>query len=147
MTTIEIDSTRTTVFVYGSLKKGQGNHGLLRGAEELGRAEIDVQGRFIDLGWFPGVTDEISANITRVKGELYRVDEEGLRAVDCLEGHPDFYGRCKLETTEGVRTWIYRLPGASYPSSEFDEVPNGIWNPSTDEVEFYKLGYPETADV
>lgn len=35
-----------------------------------------------------------------VKGELYRVNENGLKQLDQFEGHPDFYVRKEIEVKE-----------------------------------------------
>ena len=71
------------VFVYGTLKKGRGNHGLLRDAEYIGQfSTIDNKWGLIELGAFPGM---IPAD-NNVVGEVYRVSKETLASLDRLEG-------------------------------------------------------------
>lgn len=72
----------TTVFVYGTLKKGFHNDWYLRKAKFLGTATVPRL-RLIDLGWgVPGVVDGQGG----VEGELYEVEDEDLLKLDKLEG-------------------------------------------------------------
>lgn len=84
-------ATQTAVFVYGSLRRGLGNHGLLThvGAEFVGTARID--GRLVNLGSFPGLYT--TGQLARVVGEIYLVNAKGLAELDRLEGHPILYRR------------------------------------------------------
>ena len=110
------------VFVYGSLKKGYGNHDYhLDKSEFLGKSETLPQYSLFSLGSFPGV---IKGGITPVQGELYAVDEEGLQRLDRLEGHPTFYKREVIETSEG-EAWIYLLPVDRY--KDYPVIENGTW--------------------
>jgi len=78
-----------TVFVYGSLKKGYGNHHLLEDAEYVGNAEtVSSNYTMYSLGAFPGVTE---GGTTCITGEVYRVDDNELASLHRLEGHPTFY--------------------------------------------------------
>jgi len=94
------------VFVYGTLKKGRGNHHLLSQSKFLGTAETLPQYTMVSLGAFPGV---IENGITQIQGEIYEVNAEQLVRLDRLEGHPNFYRRDEIETSEG-KAWIYLLP-------------------------------------
>lgn len=81
------------VFVYGSLKRGRGNHRLLQGAQFLGPAQTDEDTfRMYDLGAYPGIVHEHGPNHP-VKGEVYLVDDDTLKDLDRLEGYPGFYNR------------------------------------------------------
>ena len=73
-----------SVFVYGTLKKGFGNHHLLSDST------------FIDDGYIKGHLDTIhglpalTVGDSYVPGELYEVNEDKLKRVDRLEGYlPD----------------------------------------------------------
>ena len=78
-----------TVFVYGTLKKGFGNHQLLEDAEYVGKAEtVSNNYTMYSLGGFPGVREGGS---TRINGEVYKVNDDELSRLHRLEGHPVFY--------------------------------------------------------
>ena len=110
------------VFVYGSLKRGYGNHQHhLDKSEFLGQAETLPQYSLFSLGAYPGV---IKGGVTSVQGELYGVDKEGLRNLDRLEGHPSYYQREVIETSEG-EAWIYLLPEEQY--KDYKVIENGTW--------------------
>lgn len=99
------------VFVYGSLKKGFGNHGLLSQSEFLGEAETcDSRFKMVSLGSFPGVYD---VGNDRIKGEIYAVDHYTLRNLDRLESEGSFYSRrkfsFKLSSGQTVESFIYIL--------------------------------------
>jgi gamma-glutamylcyclotransferase (GGCT)/AIG2-like uncharacterized protein YtfP len=42
----------TTVAVYGTLKKGQGNHGLLSGSKYIGKGETHPNYTLLEMGCF-----------------------------------------------------------------------------------------------
>lgn len=71
------------IFVYGSLKKGFYNHNAyLADAEYIGTGVIDGYDMY-SLGKFPAIVEGNGM----VCGELYKVTEEELSAVDMLEGY------------------------------------------------------------
>ena len=77
------------VFVYGSLKRGFGNHGVIKDQTFIGKAvTIDNDWEMFSLGGFPGV---VKGN-KRILGEVYEVDDRGLSSLDELEGNGSFYG-------------------------------------------------------
>jgi gamma-glutamylcyclotransferase (GGCT)/AIG2-like uncharacterized protein YtfP len=110
------------VAVYGSLKKGYGNHDWhLKDAEYLGQAETLPQYSLFSLGSYPGV---IKGGSTCVQLELYNVNEEELNNLDRLEGHPSYYQREEIETSEGT-AWIYLLPEKEY--KDYEVIADGNW--------------------
>jgi len=110
------------VFVYGSLKQGFGNHNYhLDNSDFLGKSETLPQYSLFSLGAYPGV---IKGGITAVQGELYGVNAEGLQRLDRLEGHPNYYHREKIETSEG-EAWIYLLPEDQY--KDYKVIEDGNW--------------------
>ena len=99
------------VFVYGSLKRGHGNHAFLETADAYFMGEyVTVEQAFdlVDLGSFPGLT---KGNYF-VKGELYELKD--IRPIDRLEGHPSFYRRDQIMVQSvnvgpliRVKAWSY----------------------------------------
>ena len=86
----------TTVFVYGTLKKGQGNNRLLvkHRAEFLGRAVTTTPFRM--WGWgFPWIVraEPTDPAAGYVSGELWRVNAACLEDLDALEGNGRMYQR------------------------------------------------------
>lgn len=117
-----------TVFVYGSLLSGLGNHGLLvrNNARALGQGSTRAAFTMISLGAFPGV---IESGDTAVTGELYEVDDRGLAALDMLESNGRFYTRAEheIDTDSGsVVAWIYLLP-VSYLAERSSRIGDGDW--------------------
>ncbi|MCA1031176.1 gamma-glutamylcyclotransferase [Bacillus timonensis] len=71
------------VFVYGTLRKGEGNHRLLEGATCMAEQAWAI-GTLYDTGYgYPAMK---SAKNSRVYGELYSITESTLAALDQLEG-------------------------------------------------------------
>lgn len=96
------------LFVYGTLKQGQRNHGLMDrvGAEFKG---FDViAGRVIHvMGGLPGL---VHSETARVEGEIYNVSGEALELLDDFEGvHSGFYERRRVLTVANEEVWVYFL--------------------------------------
>ena len=109
----EIRRKLEKVFVYGTLKKGMGNHRLLEGSGFLGMGETVAQyGMYVLPGGIPYVKGRSGMKAVIV-GEVYEVDEDALRRIDRLERHPDFYRRrlvpVMLNQEEEIRAWLYFL--------------------------------------
>ena len=118
------------VFVYGSLKREFPNHYLLREQEPLGEAII--KGTMISLKFFPGV---VACGNDTIKGELYLVDDETMKRLDHLEGHPSFYKRVWVnaesiepETSGNVfPAWCYCLPERYLQDFHYPRISEGVW--------------------
>lgn len=100
------------VFVYGTLKRGCGNHGCLTDQEFIGRAKIEKGHTLYDCGrGFPFLVSDGGVGCA---GELYRVTDDALRVLDRLEGHPAFYERKKRniikENGKRLKAWVYIFP-------------------------------------
>lgn len=95
------------VFVYGTLLRGEPNHGLLAGGQHMGEARTRAAFELVDLGYFPAM---IAQGNTAVLGEVYAIDEATLRKLDRLEGHPQFYIRTTIELEHGAEVQAYLLP-------------------------------------
>ena len=93
------------VAVYGSLKRGFGNHYLLsnRGLF-LGAWLTDASYTMYDLGAFPAV---LHGGDTSIVCEVYQIDEPTLEHLDRLEGHPEFYKRELVPTEIWGEVWLY----------------------------------------
>lgn len=112
----------TNVFVYGTLKRGNSVRGLDRwgsGAEFVGPA-VTTQSNYSlwNLGAFPAV----SSGKSHIAGEVWSVDSETLADLDRIEGHPDFYKRIEVNTTQG-KAWMYYIPDIDSYQAELIE-PN-----------------------
>ena len=97
------------IFVYGTLRRGFGNHGYVRDCPCLGRAETAAAYAMYVTGGIPYlVADEPRYTVV---GEVYRVDAATLARLDELEGHPHLYCRTKadivMEDGARRRAWVY----------------------------------------
>lgn len=124
------------VAVYGSLKKGFGNHRLLEGSTFVGRSS--TPGTMYSLGGFPGVRLG-GDNETSIAVEVYEVNDATLQRLDMLEGYDErrdkddnFYNRetVKLNKLDGEPTemdvYIYEL-SQSYRTNNLRLVESGVW--------------------
>ncbi len=110
------------VFVYVSLKKGFHNQNFLQTATFVGEEKL-LDYKMYSLGNFPGIiyAPQTGKNI---QGELYLCNTTIIRALDRLEGHPNFYERAFLTLASGRKAWvyIYKLDWESLPL-----VESGVW--------------------
>jgi len=114
------------VAVYGSLRKGFGNHEwFLKKPDDFAVpcGETTLAGfALYDLGAFPGA---VYAAGETIRCEVYAVGPATLAALDRLEGHPSFYRREQIESLSGatMETYVYR--------GDTDRralVPGGDWS-------------------
>lgn len=96
------------VFVYGTLRAGESNHGLLVNSECLGVCQTLPQFGLFDLGPYPAVVSGDQA----IVGEVYRVDLNTMANLDELEEYPNLYDRITTETPFGL-AWIYLYQNSS----------------------------------
>lgn len=109
------------VFVYGSLRRGQSNHGQLLGA----RAEREgaLEGADLhDLGPFPMAVPGSGL----VQGEVFAVTREQLLALDRFEGVPRLYRRHRRRLLDGRRVWVYL--GQAHQVRHSPLLPDGRWD-------------------
>ena len=127
------------VFVYGTLKRGHSNHGVLNGATFQTQGYITHRQEFgmRTVGTFPVVyrRSDIDENITgaapRIMGELYSVDVAGLHQLDQLEGNGYLYQREQvsilIQVGDGhyraVTAWVYIGIDEAFDLVELDKVP------------------------
>jgi len=112
------------IIVYGSLRKGHGNHRyLLSDSQLLSTEVINIPFAMISLGGFPGlIPSEEHHDITV---EVYEVTDEVYRSVESLEGYPRFYQKAIVPTSLGDYE-IYVLEDQRYQTD--DIIEHGDWN-------------------
>jgi len=112
-------------FVYGSLRKGLGNHGCLGDSLQQHDGVIKDMFRMRSLGGFPAIYK--SQESTDIVVEVYEVSTSSVaRSLDMLEGYPSFYNREVVTLEDGRAGWVYFIEGeCSY--SDRPLVPNGDW--------------------
>lgn len=98
---------RIRLFVYGTLLRGESNHGLLARATFVREAWTPGAYTLVALDGHPGMTAEGDGT---VRGEVFDVDEATLADLDALEGHPDWYIRSALPLADGETVETYLLP-------------------------------------
>jgi gamma-glutamylcyclotransferase (GGCT)/AIG2-like uncharacterized protein YtfP len=130
------DKGFSRVLVYGTLKQEGTNHPLLQRvrADFLGYDSITAPHVMYDLGPFPCIADSKIRNT--IRGEVYGMDEEGLAALDLLEGHPNFYQRTRLWTDKESKVWVYYLNSEDLHRAA-PMVEDGLWQPSEDEQAYW----------
>lgn len=110
------------IAVYGSLRAGFGNHRVIKDGERLSTEVVKIPFRMVSLGGFPGlVPSEENHDITI---EVYEVDNNIYRGVECLEGYPNFYQKANIETSQG-EVEVYILEDEYYQKST--PVESGDW--------------------
>jgi len=113
------------IAVYGTLRKGNGNHRLIENADYKGTYTTEPIYNLYSLGGFPGLKE---GGKTAVVMEVYAVNAEEARRVDGLEGYypgetPTFYDKINIDTPygkAGVYTYV-RQP------SESSLIESGDW--------------------
>lgn len=104
--------TTHTVFVYGTLLKGEINHSYYL-CDSTCKGNAAASGYIMyNIGAFPGIVPGEGT----VPGELYEVDDETMDNLDYLEGEGSLYIREKtavtMPTGEETMAWIYVYNGS-----------------------------------
>jgi gamma-glutamylcyclotransferase (GGCT)/AIG2-like uncharacterized protein YtfP len=110
------------IFVYGSLLRGQANHGLLADSRYVGPAETPPRYTLVDLGEFPGL---LAGGSTAVAGEVYEVSAATLARLDRLEEHPHAYERRPIVLASGEPAEAYLLH--AHRRRGAPEIRTGCW--------------------
>jgi gamma-glutamylcyclotransferase (GGCT)/AIG2-like uncharacterized protein YtfP len=111
----------TTVFVYGTLKRGGSNHRFLAGQNFLGPARTVPGFTLYSLGDYPGMV-RAPGDTTGVIGELWTVDDNCLAELDRLEGLDEgLYERAEVLLAPHAhagfaQTYLYARPLHGFPS-------------------------------
>jgi gamma-glutamylaminecyclotransferase len=116
------------VFVYGTLRNGHSNHHLLKDAYCYGTGCTEASYVMYLISGYPYVTS--SEARYPIVGELYAVDDDTLKTLDSMEGHPRYYERKKTTVIVGENhrvAWVYfRDPqGVMMQSGDYNEVSAG----------------------
>jgi gamma-glutamylcyclotransferase (GGCT)/AIG2-like uncharacterized protein YtfP len=74
------------LFVYGTLKKGHTRHKVIGDQRYLGTAVLKPNHKMIYLGGFPALVPALTGEGSKVRGELYEVDDNCLVEADKVEG-------------------------------------------------------------
>ena len=113
--------------VYGTLKKGFGNHRILENNDLVFEGSVNIPYYMVSLGGFPGLIKDDKDNPIHI--EVYEVtDEETERRLDRLEGYPSFYNKDMIETPVG-EAHIYFLERSGYGDNGL--VESGNWERSS----------------
>jgi len=118
----------TLIFVYGTLRRGFGNHHLVRRAAFLGRGETAERLVMHVAGQIPFAHAAEAAY--PIVGEIYAVDAATLAALDRLEDHPHWYVRTpvtiRMEDGRDLAAQIYlcrRPEGRRAPGGDYAGLP------------------------
>lgn len=128
------------VAVYGTLRTGESNHGLLtrclsQGTFELKGYEMRVMSG-VNLHSIPFIvksdTPEAKVTVELFTPQVHQEWPQILRELDWLEGHPDWYTRELVSVADGYpRVWVY-----TFDQEQLDDaiahgraltVPTGDW--------------------
>ncbi|MBX3064609.1 MAG: gamma-glutamylcyclotransferase family protein [Anaerolineae bacterium] len=135
------DIDQPPVFVYGSLRHGQENYGLLRG-KTLAEIPAVLYGvRMFSLGWYPVITEVAGDSDAVVTGELMIIHprhySQTLKNLDLLEGYdeeaavPTLYSRLKrcikVRSGREVMAWVYIGSEELVAAQAQEAVPTGDW--------------------
>lgn len=113
----------TTLFVYGTLKRGGSNHAHLAGQRFLGEARTVPGYTLFSLGDYPGLVPA-PGDVAGVTGELWRIDSACLAHLDELEGiSENLYNRGPIQLAVRpdvapaipVETYFYARPVSKRP--------------------------------
>ena len=107
------------VFVYGSLRRGQSHHPLLRHAKYLGEHKTEPYYTMFSLGAFPAV---VVGGHSVITGEVFAIDQAMLSRLDEFEDCPAEYFRRRIVTPFG-KAWVYVYRYA--PKAAV--IPTGDW--------------------
>jgi gamma-glutamylcyclotransferase (GGCT)/AIG2-like uncharacterized protein YtfP len=121
------------VFVYGTLKKGQRNHHLLKDADYFGKATTTKPYWMYSTGEYP-VCMNRSDGGTLISGELYECNDLTLSHLDMLEAHPDLFKReltviDMADKGTTVSAWMYFGTPTAWNAARdgLPTVPAGVW--------------------
>jgi gamma-glutamylaminecyclotransferase len=134
-----MDEFRHLVFVYGSLKAGFGNHALLdQTCSEFVLSTVTEGDNYHMFGFgqsFPGVIHAKNRN-SRIRGEVYRVSDQGMKLLDQLESNGHLYQR-ELVKVQGMEdpVWMYIYLARA------DEKQKLLNDPDPDEEDLAIINY------
>jgi len=84
------------IFVYGSLKRGGGNHGLMAGQRFIATGRTQPVYRLFALDSYPAMVDAAQDGRS-IQGEIWEIDPERMPTLDQLEDlEHGMYARVKI---------------------------------------------------
>jgi gamma-glutamylcyclotransferase (GGCT)/AIG2-like uncharacterized protein YtfP len=133
-----LEKQRFKVFVYGTLRKGFGNHALLENSGVKYICDASIRAKMYTIHWgYPFIVLSNSRS-DRVIGEIYDVDYKTFQRLDQLEGYrpgvnDGLYTR-KHATASGPipsfvkhRVWVYEAGMYQQKSNGKTFIPSGNW--------------------
>ena len=124
----------TTLFTYGTLKRGFQNHHRIFGGYDIKITPAWTYGKLYDLGYFPALTE----GNNKVYGELIEFDNPAiLKRVDYLEGYRgensnyNFYERRDIQVftdKNEVTAWAYFLNKSKIIEFDGELITSGVWS-------------------
>jgi len=136
-----VDTNKTKVFVYGSLKRTHALNILLQkhNGKFLGYDRIQEKCELLNMGAFPAVVFWNNVPYSYVYGETWELSPEGLAALDFAEGTPSLFDRRKITTDYGgYKAWIYTI-NPDLAETANDVIEDGFWVPTPDEERFWNF--------
>ncbi|MEA1984127.1 MAG: gamma-glutamylcyclotransferase family protein [Euryarchaeota archaeon] len=118
------------LFVYGTLKKGGRNHGLLMDARHVCTTRTSDRYCLLDLSSFPGAMK--TPAYSQIKGEVYEIDETILGRVDQLEGKWFFRQEVPLECNMPALIFFLNEKIISI-ADNYRVMSGGIWPEKSDQ--------------
>lgn len=110
------------LFVYGSLLEGERDHDLLLDAEHVGPAKTPPRYHLVELNQFPAL---IPGGRLEVVGELYRVSQVTLLAIDVRKEVPRMFNRQQIELADGQIAEAYTMRPDQAPGRR--RLRHGDW--------------------
>jgi gamma-glutamylaminecyclotransferase len=99
----------TRFFCYGTLKRGFCRDHYLDFQKYLGEINTLPKYKLYRVSNFPGLIEADEG--VSIKGQLYEIDEECLKALDRMEGHPHLFKRDVIELFDGSTANAYFWQG------------------------------------
>jgi gamma-glutamylaminecyclotransferase len=98
----------TTLFVYGTLKKGKVRHLHMTGATFLREARTKARYALYQSPGadYPCLVDDETEGVA-VEGELWEVPDDCLARLDVVEGVPDWFQRRVISLEDGQESQAY----------------------------------------
>lgn len=110
------------VFVYGTLKKGFGNHGFLKNSKYLGTDMVDDHTLVRGIG-FPYMVEMKGGDVA---GEVYEVNKATMEKLDMLEGYPSHYQKKEVEGILRGKMQAYYIDIESAPVAMLQTISLSI---------------------
>lgn len=108
------------LFIYGTLLRGQVSAHRMAGAEYVGPAVTAPRYTLHRVTWYPALA---AGGATAVAGELYRVPDGMIAALDAYEGTE--YTRVAVELADGTTAEAYVM--AAERAALLDVIASGDW--------------------